>query len=69
MTPDQLTALIQQTNSASTTGTGNEKGTGLGVFLVHELLKTMQGKLEIESAQDEGSVFSVRIPLLQTDVA
>lgn len=69
MTPDQLTALIQQTNSASTSGTGNEKGTGLGVFLVHELLKTMQGKLEIESAQDEGSVFSVRIPLLQTAVA
>jgi len=66
MTPDQLNALIQQTNNSTTAGTGNEKGSGLGVFLVHELLKPMQGRLEIESAQHEGSVFSVRIPLLQT---
>lgn len=68
MTPDQLSALIQQTNG-TTPGTGNEKGSGLGVFLVHELLKPMQGRLEIESAPQEGSIFRVRLPLLQSSEA
>lgn len=64
MTAEQVTSLMQQTNG-SMAGTQQEKGSGLGVFLVHELLRPMQGKLEIESAQGQGSVFSLVLPALQ----
>jgi len=64
MTPEQLQSLQQQA-AQSVAGTGNEKGSGLGVFLVYELLKTMQGKMEIESARNQGSIFRIIIPLVQ----
>jgi signal transduction histidine kinase len=64
MSPEQVNSLMQQTNG-TVAGTQQEKGSGLGVFLVHELLRPMQGKLEIESVQGQGSVFSIVLPALQ----
>lgn len=65
MTAEQLMSLQQQSGH-SVAGTANEKGSGLGVFLVYELLKAMHGKLEIESAKEKGSVFRIVIPLAAT---
>jgi signal transduction histidine kinase/CheY-like chemotaxis protein len=38
-------------------------GTGLGLAIARELTRVMRGKLEVESAPGQGSVFSVRLPL------
>jgi signal transduction histidine kinase len=60
MTPEQITAL--QNNAAeSTTGTQGEKGSGLGLFLVMELLKKINGSLHIESEPGKGSSFIIEL--------
>jgi signal transduction histidine kinase/ligand-binding sensor domain-containing protein len=47
----------------STTGTNDEKGTGLGLFLVKEFVNKQQGTLAIESKVGKGSTFSFTIPI------
>ncbi len=43
-------------------GTGNEKGTGLGLIICNELLKIMNGELLIESQKDIGTTVIVKLP-------
>ena len=61
MSPEQLQALCNNA-AASTTGTGGEKGAGLGLFLVMELLKKSNAGLEIESSEGTGSRFTICLP-------
>lgn len=44
----------------------NEKaeGTGLGLFIVSELIEKLNGKIELESEQGEGSTFKLELPEL-----
>lgn len=47
---------------------GNEitrktKGTGLGLFIVHELVRISNGQITIEDNKPKGTIFKVRIPL------
>lgn len=44
--------------------TRKSKGTGLGLYLVSNLVNQMKGKLEIRNNQPKGSVFRVEIPKL-----
>jgi PAS domain S-box-containing protein len=37
-------------------------GTGVGLYLVHEIVRLHQGKVEVTSRPGEGSIFSVRLP-------
>ncbi len=39
------------------------KGTGLGLAIVKEIVDAHQGEIDVQSEQDHGSVFRVRIPL------
>ena len=41
---------------------GNIKGSGLGLFLVNNLVKIYQGEISFESAEDHGTTFRLRIP-------
>jgi two-component system sensor histidine kinase/response regulator len=53
---------IRQQIFYTTTGTGSETGTGLGLMLCHEFLLKNGSRLQIESTVGEGSVFSFTLP-------
>ena len=63
MTAEQLLQLNAR-QTASTRGTNGEKGSGLGIFLVQELLEKINGRLIIESTQNQGSCFTILLPAL-----
>ncbi|HEX2921919.1 MAG TPA: ATP-binding protein [Bacteroidales bacterium] len=45
----------------STPGTENEKGTGLGLKLCHELIRISNGSLSVESTPGKGSCFTISL--------
>ncbi len=55
-------SFIQRGENDSTTGTSGEKGTGLGLYLVKEMLKKINAQLLIESELNQGSKFIIQIP-------
>ncbi len=42
----------------------NTKGTGLGLSLVSEIVKAHSGTIEVKSKKDQGSTFTVKLPLI-----
>ncbi len=46
----------------STPGTKGEKGTGLGLILVHDFVKKMGGDIEVRSEAGKGTVFYFTLP-------
>ncbi len=60
MTAEQITDL-QNKETETTVGTQGEKGSGLGLFLVKELLTKANNKLIIESEVGKGSVFTIEL--------
>lgn len=61
MTKEQIDNLVPIYDNQSTMGTSGEKGTGLGIRLCHEMVKTNGGTLAINSTPGVGSVFSVTL--------
>jgi signal transduction histidine kinase len=61
MSQEQLTALLGS-GTDTTPGTKGEKGSGLGLFLVKELLQKMDGVLQISSEPGKGSRFTIALP-------
>lgn len=66
MTPAQLEKLFIPTKKASTPGTSNERGTGLGLILCKEFVDKYHGQIWATSTPDQGSVFYFSIPILLT---
>jgi signal transduction histidine kinase len=60
MTTEQITNLLNN-ETETTKGTQGEKGSGLGLFLVKELLVKANSTLNIESAEGKGSVFTIEL--------
>ncbi|SMP63459.1 sensor histidine kinase [Anoxynatronum buryatiense] len=56
MTPEQVEKLLVSEINESTVGTANERGTGLGFNIVREFVQLNQGRLEIDSQVDQGTV-------------
>ncbi len=63
MTEEQLQQLATN-QTESTPGTDGERGSGLGVFLVKELLQKTNAQLLIESTPGKGSSFKILMPSL-----
>jgi len=54
--------LFTSTEMTSTPGTEQEKGTGLGLKLCHELVLINKGTISVESREGEGACFSITLP-------
>lgn len=43
--------------------TTKDKGTGLGLAVIHKIISDHQGTIKVESAPDQGTTFLIRLPL------
>jgi signal transduction histidine kinase len=55
MSTEQLDQLFVLKNKKSSIGTEGEKGTGMGMVLVKDLIELLDGKIEIESQKGLGT--------------
>lgn len=60
---DSVKRLFQIDKTFSTSGTNNEKGTGLGLILCKEFIEKHGGKIWVESNEGQGSCFYFSFPL------
>ncbi|RFZ94103.1 hypothetical protein D0C36_00660 [Mucilaginibacter conchicola] len=60
--PEKLNEIFDLSN-ISTRGTGNEKGTGLGLLLCKEFAEANNGSINVTSQQGKGSAFTVILPV------
>lgn len=59
-----LAHLFQKYTKLSAKPTGNEPSTGLGLYIVKQMVDRMNGTVSVESAgKDKGSTFIVRFPI------
>jgi PAS domain S-box-containing protein len=61
--PDNLTKLFDIAQVLTTTGTAEEKGTGLGLILCKEFVEKHGGKIWAESKYGKGSEFKFTMPI------
>lgn len=53
---------IQENLFEPFTSTKEENGSGLGLFVSHEIIKNHHGSIDVKSVEGEGTVFSVLLP-------
>ena len=62
MDAEECAQLFHLTTNTSKPGTNNEKGSGLGLILCHELMLKLGGSIAVQSAPGVGSTFTLRLP-------
>ncbi len=63
MTDETMGKLFRIDANLSTRGTGNEEGTGLGLFLCKEFVERHGGRIWVESREGKGSTFRFTLPV------
>jgi PAS domain S-box-containing protein len=63
MDPSTLAKLFKPFSQADITTTRRFGGTGLGLTIADKLVQLMGGEITVRSVLDQGSIFSVRLPL------
>ena len=62
---ENIPKLFRVDKAFSTTGTGKEKGTGLGLVICKEFVEKNNGTISVESSPGKGSKFMVSLPKLK----
>ena len=62
MTVDEMELLFQVESIYSTSGTANEKGTGLGLLLCKEFVEKHSGEICVKSQKNKGTCFQISFP-------
>jgi signal transduction histidine kinase len=63
--PSLIPRLFNPLEKIVTSGTNEEKGTGLGLMICDELVKKLEGSIHIESTPGKGSRFYFNLPVLK----
>ncbi len=66
--PERVEELFKPFSRARSTGTGGEKGAGLGLSIVKKIVAGHAGDVWVQSLPGEGSVFSLSLPLPPPEV-
>jgi PAS domain S-box-containing protein len=66
---DEIPRLFDRFHRVSNTRSRTHEGSGIGLALVHELVKLHGGFVRVESVPEQGSTFIVSIPLGQDHLA
>lgn len=67
MDQQQIDQILYSDELVSTTGTGDEKGTGLGLPLTRDFIKRNDGTFRVESEKGKGSTFIFTLPRVSTN--
>lgn len=59
---DNLKKIFSIDKDFTTSGTDNEKGSGLGLILCKEFVDRNKGKIHVDSKQGEGTTFTIELP-------
>ncbi|GAB3164848.1 ATP-binding protein [Telluribacter humicola] len=60
---EELPRMFERFHRVPTTVGRTHEGTGIGLSMVHELIKLHQGQIQVQSTSGQGSTFRVSIPL------
>jgi len=63
MCPEVVAGLFRKFNQGDTSTTRRFGGTGMGLSICRELAELRRGSIEVESAIDRGTTFTLRLPL------
>ena len=64
---ERLSAIFEPFEQADSTISQHFGGTGLGLTITKKLVELLHGDIQVESELGKGSVFKVKIPLVQPD--
>lgn len=62
MSPQIIEKIFERDEHYTCRGTNNEKGTGLGLYMVKDFVKLNKGRLKVESEIDKGTIFTISLP-------
>lgn len=60
---DNVSKIFRLDSNVSTEGTANEKGTGLGLLIVKEMVSMNKGEISVTSKENLGSIFEFTLPI------
>ncbi|MCB9433736.1 MAG: ATP-binding protein [Ardenticatenaceae bacterium] len=63
MTPEQLSKIFSPFTQADDSTTRRYGGTGLGLAITQEFCQIMGGTIEVDSKPNQGTIFTIRVPL------